>query len=944
MMEGPTWNIFVAACRTYRVELLVLQDLVIGWSGYGWELIDLASGTITRMSSWSFDQYATSAAKVSEQSFLLVKMGRPVVYTPGRSGVRDLTNLVGKMESISDLGDGRVWAISGTQEGHFWNVRESIDWIERQDWAEFGHQPRDVLAARRLPGGHLAIKVRPNGDDARDFEFWSLQDQTATLAGSAKGPLPTHDPTGRVRRESYFATLGPLLVTWGGPPPKVEIAAAPDETLISHLLDDCGPLRWCVPLIGADGSQQFAVSALACADEAAVRILCLESGATWSIPIPFEGPVTWMSIMSGDLVIASKSEVWRVDFPSRLPRDPCYVLLVDATRFAAPGLEVEFSYSAHLAKSRLGLALFRVRSKATDDKGPADSASERSIIVAAYDLDKGIVAHEQLSNAESIETDAEGFVLWFPDGLRMRVWFDTDTGRIERRVMAPNEPVDLRLRSGTQSIRGADDFRHDVQALATPREDKLFCTRFGRSRIIFEHNRIRVTEEGGVREESWFAPDGYSLFDFDPDYGRAYVAANRGFLQVLDFGPPRSATTPVSLNALLTATPDSALLQLVRYCGRPDLSANAALYWLSHNHLKGDGRLMPHWLAQLYIELAESALALGDLGMAAKAGAEAQNIMLTGVGETSEKEMLLLRYGLLMISIKLGIFCGDFEGIRARLFPSQEQGKLSEHQFRVSGVLWIDSALAVFRKDDPKRAHLLVKCRGEMERAFADLGPGVEDEVLRTGLEDLDLLLTFAESSSLADMSTLDWAAELGPQHADLLVLANGGDAAAMSDIGAKFGAGDGVKRNALYASYWYERASNGGNAVAALNLAQMYRHGEGVQMDLERGVALTRLAAERGLTMAKCNLGVMLMLGQGCTANPHEAREWLRQAAEEGDQMAPISLAILYATGQGGTCDLAKAREYLVPLIEQGNTRAIQVLASIDQNDLSCDGDASFA
>ena len=252
--------------------------------------------------------------------------------------------------------------------------------------------------------------------------------------------------------------------------------------------------------------------------------------------------------------------------------------------------------------------------------------------------------------------------------------------------------------------------------------------------------------------------------------------------------------------------------------------------------------------------------------MAAKAGAEAQNIMLTGVGETSEKEMLLLRYGLLMISIKLGIFCGDFEGIRARLFPSQEQGKLSEHQFRVSGVLWIDSALAVFRKDDPKRAHLLVKCRGEMERAFADLGPGVEDEVLRTGLEDLDLLLTFAKSSSLADMSTLDWAAELGPQHADLLVLANGGDAAAMSDIGAKFGAGDGVKRNALYASYWYERASNGGNAVAALNLAQMYRHGEGVQMDLERGVALTRLAAERGLTMAKCNLGVMLMLGQGCT------------------------------------------------------------------------------
>ena len=237
-----------------------------------------------------------------------------------------------------------------------------------------------------------------------------------------------------------------------------------------------------------------------------------------------------------------------------------------------------------------------------------------------------------------------------------------------------------------------------------------------------------------------------------------------------------------------------------------------------------------------------------------------------------------------------------------------------------------------------------MKCRGEMERAFADLGPGVEDEVLRTGLEDLDLLLTFAESSSLADMSTLDWAAELGPQHADLLVLANGGDAAAMSDIGAKFGAGDGVKRNALYASYWYERASNGGNAVAALNLAQMYRHGEGVQMDLERGVALTRLAAERGLTMAKCNLGVMLMLGQGCTANPHEAREWLRQAAEEGDQMAPISLAILYATGQGGTCDLAKAREYLVPLIEQGNTRAIQVLASIDQNDLSCDGDASFA
>jgi TPR repeat protein len=130
------------------------------------------------------------------------------------------------------------------------------------------------------------------------------------------------------------------------------------------------------------------------------------------------------------------------------------------------------------------------------------------------------------------------------------------------------------------------------------------------------------------------------------------------------------------------------------------------------------------------------------------------------------------------------------------------------------------------------------------------------------------------------------------------LPLAEGGDVAAMRNIGHLYRWGQGVEKDIGQAIHWYRLAAEKGFSRAQANLAAIYLQGdEGVPVNYEEAHKWFAAAAVQNLAVAQYNLGLMYELGLGVEKSEPRALGWYNLAAKAGQPEAIERLSQLVKT-----------------------------------------------
>lgn len=126
------------------------------------------------------------------------------------------------------------------------------------------------------------------------------------------------------------------------------------------------------------------------------------------------------------------------------------------------------------------------------------------------------------------------------------------------------------------------------------------------------------------------------------------------------------------------------------------------------------------------------------------------------------------------------------------------------------------------------------------------------------------------------------------------LPLAQGGDLAAMRNVGLLLRTGQGTDRDPERALWFYEEAGSKGFGLAQLNAAFMHLKGDGIPKNLEAAAFWFHAAAVSGSPIAQYNLAVMYERGEGVEKDLPKALGWYALASRSGSELALDRLAIL--------------------------------------------------
>jgi TPR repeat protein len=155
----------------------------------------------------------------------------------------------------------------------------------------------------------------------------------------------------------------------------------------------------------------------------------------------------------------------------------------------------------------------------------------------------------------------------------------------------------------------------------------------------------------------------------------------------------------------------------------------------------------------------------------------------------------------------------------------------------------------------------------------------------------LMLLLTACDSTpdfdrGLTAYNRGDYATALG----EWQPLAEQGNAAAQSGLGAMYYGGQGVPRDERQAANWYRKAADQGQREAQFRLAVMYDRGIGVPPNYAEAARWYHAAAERGHAEAQYRIGLLFLSGIGVPKNLVLAHMWFDRAAAQGHSEAARS------------------------------------------------------
>ena len=121
-----------------------------------------------------------------------------------------------------------------------------------------------------------------------------------------------------------------------------------------------------------------------------------------------------------------------------------------------------------------------------------------------------------------------------------------------------------------------------------------------------------------------------------------------------------------------------------------------------------------------------------------------------------------------------------------------------------------------------------------------------------------------------------------------------------------------------------YRLAHGRGSAVAANNLGAMYGAGQGVPINEERATLYIRKAANRGLPFAMLTMGARARSGRGMPKNERLAVYWFERGFEAGDANAANDLGVMYQQGYGVREDDSRALELFSESLRRDPGQAI--------------------
>jgi localization factor PodJL len=122
----------------------------------------------------------------------------------------------------------------------------------------------------------------------------------------------------------------------------------------------------------------------------------------------------------------------------------------------------------------------------------------------------------------------------------------------------------------------------------------------------------------------------------------------------------------------------------------------------------------------------------------------------------------------------------------------------------------------------------------------------------------------------------------------DLKKAANLGHAAAQFYLAKLYETGGaGLKKDLTEARRWTERAAQGGDVAAMHNLGLYYYEGEAGPQDSTKAAYWFHRAADQGVKDSQYNLALLYAKGMGVAQNPAEAYKWYLIAAAGGDDGA---------------------------------------------------------
>lgn len=219
---------------------------------------------------------------------------------------------------------------------------------------------------------------------------------------------------------------------------------------------------------------------------------------------------------------------------------------------------------------------------------------------------------------------------------------------------------------------------------------------------------------------------------------------------------------------------------------------------------------------------------------------------------------------------------------------------------------------------------------GEVETAEADTTP-----VARAAVALVPQTTAPAAAVGARPARTTGDAAALGDLYARGLSAIEAGDARGVEDLRRAANLGHspaqfymaklyaegraGLKKDPAAARRWTERAAEGGNRAAMHNLGIALAEGQGGPTNAVTAAQWFRRAAELGLVDSQFNLGVLYEQGRGVSLNPAEAYKWYLIAARSKDK--------------GALDNAARVRQALSPEARTVAERAAQAFRPTEPN-----------
>ncbi len=160
---------------------------------------------------------------------------------------------------------------------------------------------------------------------------------------------------------------------------------------------------------------------------------------------------------------------------------------------------------------------------------------------------------------------------------------------------------------------------------------------------------------------------------------------------------------------------------------------------------------------------------------------------------------------------------------------------------------------------------------------------------------------------------------------------AEAGDTESQYALAARYGSGDGMKRDLAQALAWLARAARGGHALAAYRLGAWYDDYAGDAHadppDAKLAVKWYRQAAARGEVHAMFNLGLKYQQGRGVPRDLAEAARWYRPAADRGVVQAQRNMGDCSFLVKGAAYDPVAAAMWYGIAADQGDAIAQALL-----------------